>query len=218
MTFYLQYVIFVLGAYLLGSIPTSIWVGKFFFHTDIRNHGSGNAGATNTIRVFGWTAGVPVLLFDIFKGWLAVHLAVFSHLYSPGSAPFVTFQIFLGIAAALGHIFPAFAGFRGGKGVATLLGVAIGINPLATLVCIGVFFVTLFISNYVSLSSIMAGITYPVSVIVIFRIHILSLTIFSIIIAIVLVITHHKNIARILRHEESKATSLLKRKNKGPTS
>lgn len=206
------YFIFIVLAYLAGSVPTSVWVGKLFFHKDIRQLGSRNAGATNTIRVFGWTAGIPVLVFDVCKGWFAVYLAHISHLYDPGTAPFVTFQIFLGVAAALGHIFPAFAGFRGGKGVATLLGVAIGINAGATVISVAVFFITLLLSNYVSLSSVMAGLVYPVSVILIYRNHILSLSVFSILIALALVITHRKNLHRIIHGEESKASSLLKKK------
>ena len=211
-----SYFLFIFLAYLAGSIPTSVWVGKIFFNQDIRQLGSRNAGATNTIRVFGWTAGVPVLIFDVFKGWFAVYLAHLSHLYNPGTAPFVTFQIFLGVAAALGHIFPAFAGFRGGKGVATLLGVALGINAGATLMSVVIFFLTLLLSNYVSLSSVLAGITYPISVILIYRNHIVSLSVFSVLIAIMLVITHRKNLGRIMRGEESKASSLIKRRKNPP--
>ena len=111
----------VVLAYLLGSIPSAVWIGKRFHNIDVREHGSGNAGTTNTIRVLGWTTGIPVLLIDIAKGWLAAILPVFFHLAEPGSALLTDLQLMTGIIAIIGHIFPVFAGFRGGKGVATVL-------------------------------------------------------------------------------------------------
>ncbi len=201
------FIIAVLGAYLLGSIPTAVWVGRIFFGLDVREHGSGNAGATNTIRVLGYKAGIPVLLVDILKGFLALKLIALVPL-NPDTEAFVRFQLILGTAAVLGHIFPIFAGFRGGKGVATMTGILIALNPWITLICAGVFFTTLFLSNYVSLSSILAGVSYPILVIFIFRTSILSMVIFSILIAVVLVLTHQKNIGRLLRNEESKADFL----------
>ncbi len=202
----------ILAAYLIGSIPTSIWIGKIFFHLDIRKHGSGNAGAANSIRILGWKAGIPVLLFDIFKGWLAVMLAHYSQLLPEPSESFMTYQLFLGTAAALGHIFPVYAHFRGGKGVATFLGVALAIAPYPTLLSIGVFILVLFLSNYVSLSSMSAGVMFPISVIFIFRTTYVSLIIFSILIALLLIYTHRTNIKRILHGEESKAIDLFHKK------
>ena len=206
-------VITLISAYLLGSIPTSVWIGKYFYGIDIRKHGSGNAGTTNTVRVLGWKAGIPVLIVDIFKGFLAVNLIRLNNYYTPSTTDFINFQILLGIAALIGHIFPVYAGFKGGKGVATLFGLVLAINPLPTLISAGIFFITLVITKYVSLSSIVAGFTFPISVIVIFKTTTTSLIIFSLIIAVLLLFTHRKNIARLLKKEEAKF-SIVSRKVK----
>src|SRR3984885_1862205 len=113
----LQDVILFLAAYLIGSIPTSVWIGRRFYQTDVREHGSGNSGATNSLRVLGKKAGAVVLLIDILKGWLAVSLVYFST-YSSGSAPRMHLEVALASATILGHIFPIYVGFKGGKGVA----------------------------------------------------------------------------------------------------
>ena len=140
----------VILAYLLGSIPSAVWIGKRFHNIDVREHGSGNAGSTNTIRVLGWATGIPVLLIDLVKGWLAAMLPVFFHLADHGSALLVNLQIIVGIIAIIGHIFPLFAGFRGGKGVATVFGVFLALQPLLTICCMGVFLVVLLLSGIVS--------------------------------------------------------------------
>ena len=202
----------IISAYLLGSIPTAVWVGKGFYGIDIRDHGSKNAGATNTIRVLGWKAGLPVMVIDILKGFAAVTLIRFVQPLAPGTDQFVNFQLILGGAAVIGHIFPVFARFRGGKGVATLFGMALAISPFSTLVCAGVFILTLFLTKYVSLSSILAGFTFPLAVIVIFHTSVTSMIVFSIAVSVLLVITHQKNIGRLLRREESKATFLFTKK------
>ena len=101
----------LLGAYLLGSIPTAVWVGKFFYNLDVREHGSGNAGTTNTFRILGWKAGIPVFIIDVFKGWIALKLVLFSN-YIPGNISYMNFQMLLGASALTGHIFPVFAGFK----------------------------------------------------------------------------------------------------------
>src|SRR5688572_2226418 len=151
----------LLTAYLLGSIPTSVWIGKAFYNIDVREFGSGNAGATNTFRVLGRRAGIPVLVIDILKGTAAVALAWASG-FSTESEEFVHLQLGLGVAALLGHIFPVFAGFRGGKGVATILGIVICIVPLACAIALVVFLVVLFASRIVTLASITAGLTFPI--------------------------------------------------------
>jgi glycerol-3-phosphate acyltransferase PlsY len=204
----------IILAYLLGSIPTSVWVGKIFYRIDIREHGSGNAGATNTIRVLGWKAGLPVMIVDVLKGFAAVTLIRFVQSPPPGTDQFVNYQLMLGGAAVIGHIFPVFARFRGGKGVATLFGMVLAISPFSTMVCAGVFLITLFLTKYVSLSSILAGFTFPVAVIVIFHTSVTSMVVFSIAVSVLLVITHQKNIGRLLRKEESKATFLFRNKEK----
>lgn len=192
-------------AYLLGSIPTAVWVGRVFYNKDVREYGSGNAGATNTFRVLGKKAGIPVLLFDILKGTTAVLLSNYFVDYVPDSADFVNYQLVLGIGVLLGHIFPIYAGFRGGKGIATLLGIMIAIHPQAAFSCIGVFLFVFLLTKYVSLGSIISSICFPLLIILVFKSKIPSLVIFSIFIAIMVLITHQKNIERLLRRSESKA-------------
>jgi glycerol-3-phosphate acyltransferase PlsY len=193
----------IISAYLLGSIPTAVWIGKAFFSIDVREFGSGNAGATNTFRVLGKSAGIPVLIIDILKGTAAVSLSYFSG-FEAGSTAFINVQLVLGVAALLGHIFPVFAGFRGGKGVATILGIVICILPAASALSLVVFLLVLFSSRIVSLSSMLAGVAFP------FILHLVLhnanqvLTIFSIVVAVLLLITHRKNIGRLLRREESR--------------
>jgi len=132
-------------SYLLGSIATAVWAGKIFHKVDVREHGSGNAGATNVIRVLGWKTGVPVLLIDVLKGWTAGMLPVFFNLADEGTAMITNYQILAGMAVVAGHIFPVFAGFRGGKGVATISGVLLAIHPLLTISCLGVFLCVLLV-------------------------------------------------------------------------
>ena len=205
-------ILLLLGGYLLGSIPTAVWIGKFFYKIDVREYGSGNAGATNTFRVLGKRAGVPVLLIDILKGFAAVSLAYFSP-YTPNSNQFINLELVLGIASLVGHIFPLFASFRGGKGIATLLGVVLGVHPYGALICMVIFLIVLLISSYVSLSSMISALCFPIIVIFVFKTTVPSLIIFSILIAIMVLITHQKNIERILRKEESKS-KLIKKKKK----
>jgi acyl phosphate:glycerol-3-phosphate acyltransferase len=205
-------VLLVIAAYLIGSIPTSVWISRKFYGMDIREQGSGNAGATNTFRVLGAKAGLPVFLIDALKGSLAVNLAYLQSGYLPHSEHFVTFQIILGVAAVLGHVFPIYVGFKGGKGVATILGVFLSIATLPTLICFGIFFLVLFLTKYVSLSSIVAGLSFPFLQIGIFKTTIPSLLIFSFAVAILLVLTHQKNIQRLIDKEESKAGFLVRKR------
>jgi acyl phosphate:glycerol-3-phosphate acyltransferase len=207
--------VILVAAYLLGSIPNAVWIGRLFFNTDVRDHGSKNAGSTNTIRVLGYRAGLPVLLLDILKGFLAVKLIYFTFYYIPATGEYINFQLLLGLAVIIGHIFPVFANFRGGKGVATLIGVILAIDPVSTLICIGVFLATLILTKYVSLSSMIAGLSFPILVIVVFNTTTSSLVIFSLIVFILLLFTHQKNIERLVRREESKANFLFRRKGHG---
>lgn len=200
-------------AYLLGSIPSAVWFGKLLYGIDVREHGSKNAGATNTIRVLGWKAGLPVLIMDILKGFAAVNLVWFSSLVS-GTKDFVNLQLLLGAFAVIGHIWPVFAGFRGGKGVASLFGIILAIAPLPTLIALGIFLATLFTTKYVSLSSMISGIAFPLLIMFVFKTTVESLIIFSLIVAILLMLTHQKNIERLIRKEESKANFLFKKKKR----
>ncbi|MBA4321640.1 MAG: acyl-phosphate glycerol 3-phosphate acyltransferase [Odoribacter sp.] len=199
-------------AYLLGSIPTSVWVGKIFHGIDVREHGSGNAGATNVIRVLGWKTGIPVMITDVGKGWLAAYLPVLLNLAEPGSGELTTFQILTGLTSIVGHVFPVLAGFRGGKGVGSTFGVLLSIHPLLTLSCLGVFLLVLFITGYVSVSSMSAGLAFPILLFIVFDTPSLTLKIFSVFVAVALILTHRKNITRLLKGEESK---FIKRKQKG---
>jgi acyl phosphate:glycerol-3-phosphate acyltransferase len=197
-------VLALLSAYFLGSVATAVWVGKKFHGIDVREHGSGNAGATNVIRVLGWKTGVPVLLIDVLKGWLATMLPVFFNLAGQETALLTNLQILAGVAAVVGHIFPVFAGFRGGKGVATIFGVLLAINPLLTLSCLGVFLSVLLITGYVSISSMSAGIAFPVFLFLFFDTPSVYFKVFSLVVAVAMLMTHRKNISRLLKGEESK--------------
>ncbi|MCQ6958845.1 MULTISPECIES: glycerol-3-phosphate 1-O-acyltransferase PlsY [Mucilaginibacter] len=201
-------------AYLFGSIPTAVWIGQAFYNIDVREYGSGNAGATNTFRVLGKKAGIPVMLLDILKGWTATNLAYVIGVTTTGayhSIAFTNYELALGIAAVMGHLFPVFAGFRGGKGIATLFGMILAINLPASLLCVLVFIVTLLITRYVSLASIMAGFTYPIGVTFIFPVYIKSVIIYGMCICILILVTHQKNIERLLKGKESKV-NLFKKK------
>jgi acyl phosphate:glycerol-3-phosphate acyltransferase len=200
----------LLCAYLLGSLPSAVWIGKIFYGIDVREYGSGNAGATNTFRVLGKKAGIPVLIIDILKGYVAVQIATIIGNYMPGTQQFVNFKLTLGVAALLGHIFPVFAGFRGGKGVATLLGILSGVHPQAALVCAGVFAITLLLSGYVSLSSMVSAVAFPLIIMFVYNETIRSLNVFSLFVMVLVLITHQKNIERLLRGDESKV-GFLKR-------
>ncbi|MBE9584414.1 glycerol-3-phosphate 1-O-acyltransferase PlsY [Mucilaginibacter sp. JRF] len=201
-------------AYLCGSIPTAVWIGLSFYGIDVREYGSGNAGATNTFRVLGKQAGIPVMLIDILKGWTATNLAYIIGVSTTGphnSVAFTNYALALGIAAVMGHLFPVFAGFRGGKGVATLFGMILAINLHAALLCVVVFIVVLLVTKYVSLSSIMAGFTYPIGVAFIFPVYIKSVIIYGMCICLLVLVTHQKNIERLLKGKESKV-NLFKKK------
>lgn len=200
----------LLFAYLLGAIPFSILAAKLLKGIDIREYGSGNAGASNTFRILGKKAGIPVLALDVLKGYAAVSLACYSS-YEPASEAYINLQLAFGIAAVLGHVFPVYVGFRGGKGVATLLGLMIGVFPQAALVSIGVFVLTLLFSKYVSLSSILAGIVFPFGVYLLSETLVPTMLIFSVFVPILLLATHQRNIERLFRGEERKANIKLRR-------
>lgn len=201
---YLYIISAVILAYLLGSIPFAVWTGLLFFKKDVRKEGSGNAGTTNVIRVLGWKAGIPVFLLDVMKGWMAVSITMFfpeqvlagDHIYYLG--------VILAVAVVMGHIYPVFAGFKGGKGIATLLGVGIALYPFSGLAALGVFFIVFFLSGYVSLSSIISCISFPFLSFFLFGNTELPLVILSIAVAVFVPLTHTKNIRRLLSGTESR--------------
>ncbi|MBC9932438.1 glycerol-3-phosphate 1-O-acyltransferase PlsY [Chitinophaga qingshengii] len=203
-------------AYLIGSVPTAVWVSKGVFGMDIREYGSGNAGATNTFRVLGPKAGTFVMVVDMLKGVLAVRLAYLASYYQDPEhlTQLVNLQIGLGLAAVVGHIFPIWASFRGGKGIATLFGLVLAIQPVVALCCVGVFLMILFLTRYVSLSSIIASIAFPVLILYIFNEPEIYYRIFAIAVALMVVLTHQKNITRLLKGNESKVPLFRNRKEK----
>jgi glycerol-3-phosphate acyltransferase PlsY len=195
----------VLLAYFIGSVPTAVWISRSQFNIDIRDYGSGNSGATNTFRVLGARWGTTVMLIDMLKGLLAVKLALLLPYYVQNDFARTNFQIGLGLAAVLGHIFPVWAEFRGGKGVATLFGLVLGISPWTALGCVVIFLLVLFITRFVSLSSILASLAFPVFILIIFNVDNEAYRIFAIAVALLVILTHQKNITRLLRGSESKA-------------
>lgn len=194
----------VLIAYLFGSIPTSVWWGKAFHGMDVREHGSRNAGATNTFRVLGWRSGVPVLLIDIAKGFIPVRLLPNLSTLQPDSPEWMWLRVALVIAAVVGHLYPVFSGFRGGKGVATSLGGILAVHPGAAAICVAVFVLVFLVSRYVSLGSLCAALTFPVAVAIIYQETSAVKVGFAIALCLLVFFTHRQNIGRLLRGEEGR--------------
>jgi len=201
----------VILAYLIGSVPTSVWVSQYFFDIDIREYGSGNAGATNTFRVLGPKWGTTVMLVDMLKGIVAVKLALLLPQYADSDARLQNLQIVLGLAAVIGHVFPIWADFRGGKGVATLFGLVLGVSPITALCCSGVFLLVLYLTRFVSLSSIFASIAFPVFILIIFNFQNDTYRVFAIAVALMVILTHQKNIGRLFKGSETKVPILKHR-------
>ncbi|HWR33741.1 MAG TPA: glycerol-3-phosphate 1-O-acyltransferase PlsY, partial [Chitinophagaceae bacterium] len=176
-------------AYLIGSIPTSVWVSNYFFDIDIREFGSGNPGATNSYRVLGSGWGTFVMVVDMLKGIAAVKLALLLPEYAGNEINLQNLQLGLGFAAVVGHIFPIWADFRGGKGVATLFGIVMGISPLTALSCVGIFGLVLYLTRFVSLSSILASVAFPVFILVIFNVNNPTYRVFAIAVALMVLLT-----------------------------
>lgn len=155
--------VFAIAAYLIGSICSAVWIGKAYYGIDVRQHGSGNSGATNTFRVLGKKPGAVVMLLDIFKGWTATSLAGFLVIFNAiEPEQLIVFQLIYGALGVLGHIFPVYERFKGGKGVATLLGMMLAIEPVVALMCIAIFVIVLFASKYVSLGSMIAALAFQI--------------------------------------------------------
>ncbi len=200
----------LLAAYFLGSIPSAVWIGKSFYGVDVREKGSKNAGTTNTIRVLGLLPGLFVLGIDVFKGWLAVYLAKFfgSSLAEMNHDYLVYYQLVIGIFAVIGHALPIFARFKGGKGVATMLGVVIGLFDKIIPLVLAVFVIVFILTHYISVSSMSAAVSFPVfystcSIWLHYNINPVQLC-FSVVVALFILWTHRKNIKRLIHHEEPK--------------
>lgn len=196
-------------AYLLGSIPSAVWIGKLLHDVDVRDHGSGNAGATNTFRVLGKKAGIIVMAMDILKGLAAASLILFlGDQVEKESFTYVNLQLLFGFLAVIGHLFPVFAQFRGGKGIATLFGMILAIHYPSGLLCLGFFLVVLYITRYVSLGSILAAISFPIGLVYIFHEKTPLFVAFAITAALLVILTHQKNIKKLVKGTESKANIL----------
>ena len=198
----------ILLSYLIGSIPTSIIVGKLTQGIDVRQHGSGNAGGTNAFRVLGWKAGLFVSLFDVGKGIFATLVVSGIRLDELPIPNGTWIMVIAGVCAVLGHTFTIFAGFRGGKGVATGAGMIIGLFPVVFWFCLAVFVLVLFSTGIVSLSSIAAAISLPIFLVLIDRYTDIivnsALTIISLLIPLFIIFTHRSNIGRLLRGQENR--------------
>lgn len=212
-------VLLIITAYLIGSIPTALIISKKFFGIDIRDYGSGNMGATNTFRVLGSKYGTIVMVCDILKGLVAVGLYNFLpyYLQHGNSLDRTNLMIGLGLSAVVGHVFPIWANFKGGKGVATLFGMILAIQPIVAVSCVGVFLLVLYLTRFVSLSSILAGVMLPISVLWIWNEHEVLYRLFALLVAALVIVTHQKNIGRLLKGVESRIPILKyrdRRKNR----
>lgn len=194
---------FVLS-YLIGSLSTAVWVGKAFHGIDVRTKGSGNAGATNTIRVLGVKTGVIVMIIDVFKGWLAVALTGWLLNSLLNTDQIIIIKIVSGLFAVAGHIFPLYTGFRGGKGVATFVGVILALYPVAFFIVLVWFVIVFIVTRYVSLGSVTGALIFPLIVVFLLKEQNVALIVLSIIIAVFIPLTHQKNIKRLLNGTENK--------------
>lgn len=212
----MQEFLLIILAYCIGSIPTALIISKKYFGIDIRDYGSGNMGATNTFRVLGKKYGTIVMVCDILKGMAAVGLfyLIPYYIHSINSIERTNLMIGLGLSSVLGHVFPIWASFKGGKGVATLFGMIIAIQPVVALTCVGVFLLVLYLTRFVSLSSIFAGIMLPISVLWIWNEDELFYRIFALLVAILIILTHQKNIVKLLKGVENRVPILKHRDRK----
>jgi acyl phosphate:glycerol-3-phosphate acyltransferase len=202
----------ILLGYLIGSIPTAVWVGKSFRGIDIREHGSKNAGATNTFRVLGKRFGWLVLTVDVSKGILAACLPhFFSYMLEGYKDEFLILQLCGSFSAVFGHVFPIFAQFRGGKGVATSLGIVIGINPYAALVCLAIFLIVFLSSRYVSLGAIISALSFPFVSYFMIQEDARIMIVFTVVLGVMVILAHRKNIDRLWKGEENKMNLFAKK-------
>ncbi len=203
---YIYIAVALIVAYLCGSIPNAVWIGKRFWGVDVREHGSKNAGSTNVLRVLGPKAALPVFILDILKGFVAVSvMGLLPNFVEVDENLLVTLKIVAVFVAVLGHIFPIFVGFKGGKGVATLVGSIAAVHPPLVMLCFVAWFIVFVISHYVSLSSMVAGCLFPIFTIALPSTRsVTPLVVFSVVTAILLILTHRKNIGRLIDGSESK--------------
>ena len=214
----MEFIILLVLSYLTGSIPTSIIVSRIAKNIDIRDHGSGNAGATNVYRILGWKYALIVLLLDIFKAWLptAIYATTIFQYISILDIGFM--QILCGSFAVIGHTYPIFARFKGGKGVGSLIGVLLALFPIAFPLCLIVAIAVIVTTGYVSLGSIFAAISLPIFILILPALGIispnLSLVVFSLLVPWFVIYTHRSNISRIRNGTENRFDKALIFNNK----
>ena len=205
--FYL--IILIIISYLIGSTPTSIIVGRITKGIDIREHGSGNAGGTNVFRVLGWKPALFVVVIDVFKGWLPAAIFAPAFYFAQIIPDLGVVQILCGFSAVLGHTYTIFARFKGGKGVGTLGGMLIALFPTAFPFCLAIAIITIILTGYVSLASILASVSLPIFLFILppfFGVNPapLSLMVFSLLIPWFITFTHRSNIQRLRSGEENR--------------
>ncbi len=192
-------------AYLLGSIPSAVWYGKIFHKIDVRQHGSGNAGATNTLRTLGNKAGFIVFFLDFLKGFIATKLPALTFLKDTNDvSELFNYQILFGVLAVVGHVFPVFAGFKGGKGVAVLFAVLFAMDIRVALICLAVFILLVWITRYISVGSMAGALTSPIAVGYFYGLDQFGFLAFCSVIAIAVVYLHRPNIKRLLAGNENR--------------
>lgn len=204
-----ELIFLLIASYLTGSTPTSIIISKLTKGIDIREHGSGNAGATNVFRVLGWKSALIVVVVDIFKGWLPAAIYATTLFHDQPIQDIGAVQILCGFSAVLGHTYTIFAGFKGGKGVGTLGGMLIALFPIAVPLCIIVFVIVLILTGYVSLGSIIASVSLPIILLILPPLGFaepptLSLLVFSLLIPWFIIFTHRSNISRLRSGDENR--------------
>ena len=214
-----ELILLLSASYVTGSIPTSIIVSKVFKGIDIREHGSGNAGATNVFRVLGWKQALIVVVVDIFKGWLPAAVYATSLFQGQPIEETGVLQILCGFAAVLGHTYTIFAEFKGGKGVGTLGGMLLALFPVSVPLCLIVFAVVLILTGYVSVGSILASAALPIFLFILPPLGFadtapLSLLIFSLLVPWFIIFTHRSNISRLRSGAENRIEkAMIFRKN-----
>lgn len=216
---YCAVLLLLMVAYLLGSIPSAVWIGRHYYGIDVREHGSKNAGATNMLRVLGMRAALPVFVIDFLKGFVAVTLMALMRFDASISPMWIINLKIMAVApVVLGHIFPIFASFRGGKGVSTLIGAITGIQPHLALMCLAVWVLIFIFTHYVSFASMAAGCAFPIFVSIFSTINYvrhgdtsITFIIFSVAVAALLIWTHRANLARLKAGTESKTYIWKKR-------
>jgi glycerol-3-phosphate acyltransferase PlsY len=204
MTFTYEIILCAIAAYLLGSIPSAVWFGKIFYGIDVREHGSGNAGATNTLRILGNKAGFIVLGLDLLKGYFATNLVLFLPDLMPDSNTYFMYQILLGAISVIGHVYPVFAGFRGGKGIATLTGILIALNYQLAIFCFLTFVIIVSITRYISVGSMLSALLSPLFVLLLNGWQFNALFYFCAVVSVLVIYTHRANIGRLVNGNENR--------------